>query len=75
MHIRIVQDSVTLVHNGIIENYEELKDLWPGRGTVSDTDSEVVAAVLNRFYTGDPHEALFQTVKCLKGTFALVVIF
>lgn len=67
---------VTLVHNGIIENYEELKDHFGlVDELISDTDSEVVAAVLNRFYTGDPHEALFQTVKCLKGTFALVVIF
>ena len=67
---------VTLVHNGIIENYEELKDHFGlSDELISDTDSEVVAAVLNRFYTGDPHEALFQTVKCLKGTFALVVIF
>ena len=67
---------VTLVHNGIIENYEELKDHFGlADELISDTDSEVVAAVLNRFYTGDPHEALFQTVKCQKGTFALVVIF
>ena len=67
---------VTLVHNGIIENYEELKDHFGlADELISDTDSEVVAAVLNRFYTGDPHEALFQTAKCLKGTFALVVIF
>lgn len=67
---------VTLVHNGIIENYEELKDHFGlADELISDTDSEVVAAVLNRFYTGDPHEALFQTVKCLKGTFALMVIF
>ena len=67
---------VTLVHNGIIENYEELKDHFGlADELISDTDSEVVAAVLNRFYTGDPHEALFQTVKCLKGTFALVGIF
>ena len=59
---------VTLVHNGIIENYEELKDHFGlADELISDTDSEV--------YTGDPHEALFQTVKCLKGTFALVVIF
>ena len=67
---------VTMVHNGIIENYEELKDHFGlADELISDTDSEVVAAVLNRFYTGDPHEALFQTVKCLKGTFARVFIF
>ena len=63
-------------NNGIIENYEELKDHFGlADELISDTDSEVVAAVLNRFYTGDPHEALFQTVKCLKGTFALMVVF
>ena len=44
---------VTLVHNGIIENYEELKDHFGlADELISDTDSEVVAAVLNRFYSG-----------------------
>lgn len=68
--------KITLVHNGIIENYEELKEQFAlSDQLVSETDTEVAAAVLNHFYTGNPHEALIQTVKWLKGTFALVVMF
>ncbi len=67
---------VTLVHNGIVENYQELKDHFKLEDQlVSETDTEVVTGVLNYFYHGDPHDALIQTVKYLKGTFALVVIF
>ncbi len=68
--------DVLLVHNGIVENYEELKDHFLlHKELKSQTDTEVVAAVLNRFYNGDPHEAIKRTVKYLKGTFALVVMF
>ncbi len=67
---------VNLVHNGIIENYESLKDHFGLAGQlVSETDTEVAAALINHFYEGDPHAALFETVRWLKGTFALVVIF
>ena len=67
---------VTLVHNGIIENYQELKDHFCLEGQLkSETDTEVVAGVLDSLYQGDPHKALTETVKYLKGTFALVVIF
>lgn len=68
--------DVLLVHNGIIENYEELKDHFMlHKELKSQTDTEVVAAVLNRFYQGDPHEAIRKTIKYLKGTFALVILF
>ena len=68
--------DVLLVHNGIIENYEELKDHFMlHKDLKSQTDTEVVAAVLNRFYQGNPHEAICRTIKYLKGTFALVVMF
>lgn len=68
--------DVLLVHNGIVENYEELKDHFMlHKELKSETDTEVVAAVLNRFYHGNPHEAICQTVKYLKGTFALVIMF
>ncbi|MDD7404061.1 MAG: glutamine--fructose-6-phosphate transaminase (isomerizing) [Butyribacter sp.] len=68
--------DVMLVHNGIIENYEELKDHFMlHKDLKSQTDTEVVAAVLNRFYQGDPHDAIRKTVKYLKGTFALVILF
>lgn len=68
--------NVVLVHNGIIENYEELKDHFMlDKDLKSDTDTEVVAGVLNRLYKGDAHEAIRETVKYLKGTFALVMLF
>lgn len=68
--------NVVLVHNGIIENYEELKDHFMlHKDLKSETDTEVVAGVLNRFYQGNPHEAIIETVKNLKGTFALVILF
>ena len=68
--------KVTLVHNGIIENYRELIADYELESVLkSETDSEVVAALLNKFYTGDPDEAIKKTVSKLKGTFALVILF
>ena len=68
--------KVTLVHNGIIENYRELTaDYDLGDSLVSETDSEVAAALFNRYYEGNPEEAIKKTVSKLKGTFALVILF
>ncbi len=56
--------KVTLVHNGIIENYRELIADYELESVLkSETDSEVVAALLNKFYTGDrmkPSKDSFQ---------------
>lgn len=68
--------SVTLIHNGIIENYRELIAKYSLEGQLtSETDSEVVAAVLQHFYQGDPYSAIRRTVLKLKGTFALAIMF
>lgn len=68
--------KVTLVHNGIVENYRELIAEYDLQEELkSETDSEVVAALLNRLYQGNPQEALKQAAARLKGTFALVVMF
>ena len=68
--------KVTLVHNGIIENYRELRaEFHLENDLASETDSEIVAAVMDHFYSGDPAEAIKETVKRLKGTFALVILF
>ncbi len=68
--------KVTLVHNGIVENYKELAEEYEVEDVlVSETDTEVVAALLNRFYKGDPYETIRRTVKKLKGTYALVILF
>jgi len=69
-------ENVTITHNGIIENYRQLIERYELDGKLtSQTDSEVVAAVLSRFYTGDPYAAIRKTVLKLKGTFALSIMF
>lgn len=68
--------GVTLVHNGIIENYRELIAEYHLEGQLkSETDSEVAAALLNHFYQGEPADAIKKTVENLRGTFALVILF
>lgn len=68
--------KITLIHNGIIENYQELIKQYELNGKlVSQTDSEVAAAVLNSNYSSNPFEAIKKTVKELKGTFAFGILF
>lgn len=71
-----VAGKVTVVHNGIIENYKELIEHYGfGEKLLSETDSEVVANVLNHYYESDPYAAIRKTVLKIKGTFALVILF
>ena len=68
--------SVTLVHNGIIENYAAIKNqLGVANKLKSQTDSEVVAALIDNYYEGDPSAAIISAVKEISGTFALAVMF
>lgn len=68
--------QVVLIHNGIIENYRELiVEYGLADKLVSETDSEVVAALLDTFYEGDPVKAIKKTVKALSGAFALCIMF
>ena len=64
-----------LVHNGIIENYADLKEKYFS-GTVfnSETDSEVVVRLLDYFYDGDILSAVKRTVEILEGSYALVIL-
>ncbi len=68
---------VTLVHNGIIENFSELKEKLIKIGVVfkSDTDSEVLAALINYYYDNDPVLAIEKAIKDVKGSYALGIIF
>jgi glucosamine--fructose-6-phosphate aminotransferase (isomerizing) len=65
-----------VVHNGIIENFQELKEWLQSHGHVfkSETDTEVVPHLIEHFYDGDLFEALKKTVDKLEGSFALGVI-
>ncbi|MBI5118702.1 glutamine--fructose-6-phosphate transaminase (isomerizing) [Candidatus Poribacteria bacterium] len=68
--------SFMLVHNGIIENYAEIKDelLHKGHVFVSETDTEVVAHLIEAFYSGDLLEAMLSSMRQLRGAYALAVI-
>lgn len=68
---------VTIVHNGIIENYIELKDFLRSRGVTfnSDTDTEVAAQLLDYNYKGDPIETISETIRDLRGSYALGILF
>ena len=65
---------VTLVHNGIIENYAALKNLYHPF-PVSETDTEIAAAVIDTMYKGDPVEAIFKAVRKFHGSYALCIMF
>ncbi|MCM1272722.1 MAG: glutamine--fructose-6-phosphate transaminase (isomerizing) [Clostridium sp.] len=68
--------QVVLIHNGIIENYKQLITEYGLAGKlVSETDTEVVAALMDTFYSGDPVEAIRKTIKALSGAFALCIMF
>jgi glucosamine--fructose-6-phosphate aminotransferase (isomerizing) len=68
--------SVTLVHNGIIENYAAIKNqLGIANKLKSQTDSEVVAALIDFYYEGNPNEAIIKAVKEISGTFGLAIMF
>lgn len=65
--------KIWVVHNGIIENYQELKKELINRGHifVSQTDTEVLAHLIESFYKGDITKALQKTLKIVKGTYGI----
>lgn len=67
---------VTLVHNGIIENYAAVKNQIGVSGRLkSQTDTEIVAALIDKYYSGNATQAIIKAVKELSGTFALAIMF
>ena len=66
---------IALVHNGIIENHDELRALLQAKGYVflSQTDTEVISHLIDSLYNGDLFEAVQATVKQLHGAFAIAV--
>lgn len=77
-HPHLSQDGeIAIVHNGIIENYAEIKDWLIGEFGVkfaSETDSEVIAQLISVYYKGDLHKAVNKAVKKLRGAYAIAVI-
>ncbi len=68
---------VTLVHNGIIENYLTLKHSLEAMGNkfTSETDTEVIAHLIDYYYKGDPTDAIIRAVGRIEGSYALGVLF
>ena len=74
-------EKIAVVHNGIIENFQELKDRLINRGYefASQTDTEVVAQLIDYYYTGeaagDPLRAITSMMMHVRGSYALGVLF
>ncbi|MFV8751230.1 glutamine--fructose-6-phosphate transaminase (isomerizing) [Nannocystaceae bacterium ST9] len=68
--------KVCVVHNGIIENHQKHRDALIARGRTftSDTDTEVVAHLVDEHYAGDLHAAVRKAIAQIEGAYALVVI-
>lgn len=68
--------KITVVHNGIIENASELKKELEEKGVSfhSDTDTEVIAALINDYYKDDMEQAIQKATSELKGSYALAIL-
>ena len=68
---------VSIVHNGIIENYGKLKEdlIKKGYEFVSETDTEVLVKLIDSCYTGDPLLALTRALALVRGSYGLAVLF
>lgn len=68
--------NVALIHNGIIENYHELVQEYDLAGElISETDTEVVCALIHRLYEGKPIDTIRKVVGLLQGSFAFCIMF
>lgn len=69
--------SIVVVHNGIIENYTELRERLAQKGYQfrSETDTEVVAHLLDYYYKGDPLEAISKIINRIEGSYAFGILF
>lgn len=71
------RETIAVVHNGIIENYVKLRKKLENKGYefVSETDTEVLAHLLDYYYKGNPLEAITKVMHRVEGSYALGVIF
>ncbi len=71
------EETIVVVHNGIIENYLKLKKKLENKGYrfVSETDTEVIAHLLDYYYRGNPLEAVTKIMHRMEGSYALGIIF
>ena len=71
------EETIAVVHNGIIENYLKLRKKLTEKGYEfrSETDTEVVAHLLDYYYKGDPLEAITKVMHRVEGSYALGILF
>lgn len=71
------EESIIVVHNGIIENYLKLKKKLEKKGYefISETDTEVIAHLLDYYYKGNTLEAITKIMHRMEGSYALGIIF
>ena len=69
--------TIAVVHNGIIENYSILKKKMQNKGYefISDTDTEVLAHLLDYYYQGNPLETIIKVLHRVEGSYALGIMF
>ena len=70
------QNKIAIVHNGIIENYKQLKERLEHKGInfVSQTDSEVIAQLAEYYHTGDIMDTVIKVANALEGSYALGIM-
>ena len=68
---------VSIVHNGIIENYGILKERLIAKGYTfeSETDTEVLVKLIDSCYEGEPLQAIYEALSMVRGSYALAVLF
>ncbi len=71
-----ISGDIAVVHNGIIENYDTLKKMLEREGYefISETDSEVLAHLINHYYNGDLRAAVARALARVKGSYAIAVV-
>ena len=71
------EESIIVVHNGIIENYLKLKNKLVNKGYefISDTDTEVIAHLLDYYYQGNPLQTITKIMHRMEGSYALGIMF
>jgi len=70
------QGNIFVVHNGIIENYQGLKEklIKEGHKFYSETDTEVVCHLIEKFFHGNLEEAVKEALKLIRGAYALLIV-
>lgn len=71
------ENRIAVIHNGIIENFNELRASLEASGVVfrSETDTEVLPHLIRKYYQGDPLQAVIRAIQDIRGTYGIAVLF